>query len=309
MKEKKILITGISGSLGTKLVEKLYGQCALIRGLSRNEDKQLQLRHKFPNLDLRNGDVGDYPACRMATRGINIVFHCAAYKFLDRGEKQPSEVVKSNVIGSKNIIEACIENKVDICVGISTDKVCSPYNIYGMSKSMMEYLFKEADANSDSKFITIRYGNVLGTTGSVVPFWMQLGKEGKELTVTSYKMTRFYWTLGQSVDFVFESIKEAKGGEVFVKKMKSLLIKDLAEVVAEHYNVSHKQIGIRPGEKRHEELISGDELRYAEHLEDRYIIRPDAEQSWQYYISHTSDIADRFSKEEIKEMLDKEGWL
>lgn len=249
---KTILITGGTGSLGEELLRRITG-AKEIRVLSRSEKGQIPLKAKYPLVKFILGDVSDLEAVKDSVRGCDIVIHAAAFKFLDLAEKQARQCVITNVIGSLNVISAVKEvGGVDMCVGISTDKVCYARNVYGCTKHIMEKLFREANENSDTKFFCVRYGNVIGTTGSVTTIWERQKKEGLPITITDRRMTRFFFTLSEAVNLIVYAMDNAKGGEIFVKKMNSVRIEDMAKEVSDNI----VEIGLRQGEKLHETLIA-----------------------------------------------------
>lgn len=251
LRNKTILITGGTGSLGKGLLESIKN-AKEIRILSRSETGQIPLKAQYPNVKFILGDVKDGMSVRNAVRGVDIVIHAAAFKFLDLAEKQPRECVLTNVLGSLNVIDAVmLEPSVKLCVGISTDKVVYARNVYGATKHIMEKLFKEANGQTKTKFTCVRYGNVLGTTGSVLTIWERQQAEGKPLTITDKRMRRFFFSLDEAVGLVLHAIKHAKGGEIFAIKMPSYSIYEMAK----QYSDNIVETGMRPGEKLNETLI------------------------------------------------------
>jgi len=252
LKSKKVLITGGTGSLGKGLLKRITG-AKHIRVLSRSEASQIPLRREYPDVEFLLGDVADLYALDNAVRGMDVVIHAAAFKFLDLAETQTRQCVVTNVLGSLNLIQAVHnDGNVESCVGISTDKVCYARNAYGATKHIMEKLFREANRESETKFFCVRYGNVLGTTGSVMTIWENQKKEGKPITVTDKNMTRFFFTLDESIDLIEHALMKAKGGEVFVKRMKAHNMYDLAK----EFSDKIKEVGARPGEKLFEILVA-----------------------------------------------------
>jgi len=246
----KYLITGGTGSLGRGLLEALEGEDITV--MSRSETGQIPLKAKYPKVKFILGDVRDATAVKNAMKGINIVIHAAAFKFLDVAELQARECALTNVLGSINVIDAALgEKSVKKVIGISTDKVVSPENVYGCTKHIMEKLFREANRNSDKIFSCVRYGNVLATTGSVLTIWKRQKEEGEPLTITDKRMRRFFFSLDEAVDLVIYAIENAKGGETFAIKMKSYSIYEMAKEISDKIKV----IGLRPGEKLDETLI------------------------------------------------------
>lgn len=254
-KNRVVLITGGTGSLGKRLLERIKG-AKEVRIFSRSELGQDPLRLKYPKVKFIRGDVADYRAIRGAVKGVDVVIHAAGFKFLDLAESQARQCVLSNVIGSMRLIDAVLDEKtVKLCVGVSTDKVAYARNVYGCTKHIMEKLFREANLLSKTKFFCVRYGNVLGTTGSVLTIWEKQLKENKPLTVTNKEMTRFFFELDDAVNLIFYSLSYAKGGEVFAAKMSAKRIYDMA-VEFSKGKVPIVVTGMRLGEKLHETLIA-----------------------------------------------------
>ena len=277
---KKILITGGTGSLGQALTKRLLQEGAdTIRIFSRNENKQVMMEEEFLGYDDRLrfliGDVRDLPRLITALEGIDIVFHAAALKHVPVIEYNPFEAIKTNILGSQNVIDACIHENVKTAVCISTDKAVSPLNTYGATKLLMEKLFMAAMnyKKNKTKFVTLRYGNVLGSSGSVVPKFIEQIKNKKKITITDPKMTRYSLTLDEALDFVLKSTMVGKGAEVFVPKLKAYSIMDLKQALVELLGEAEEEIiSVRAGEKMHEALISKDEMRYTWELDDKYVI-------------------------------------
>lgn len=246
---ENILITGGSGYLGNALVKRIDGK---IRIFSRSESLQAKMKEKYPDLDYVLGDVQDYDSVREAVRGMDVVIHAAAMKFLDWAEVNPNECVKTNVIGSMNIIKACLEEGVRICVGCSTDKVPYTRNVYGASKLIMESLFHYANKHGKTNFLIVRYGNVVGSTGSVIPKWIKAKKEGKPIYVTGKKMRRFFMTVDHAVDCILKAMETGK--DYIPRDLKAINMWKLAEIIADG-KVPVKEMPIRPGEREYEILI------------------------------------------------------
>ncbi|MGY5151469.1 MAG: SDR family NAD(P)-dependent oxidoreductase [Candidatus Nitrosopumilus sp. bin_6a] len=280
-KGKKVLITGGTGSLGQALTKRLLKeQVDVIRIFSRNENKQVTMESKFDDDRLRYllGDIRDLPRLERALEDIDIVFHAAALKHVPIIEYNPFEAIKTNVIGSSNVIEACLHENVEIAVGVGTDKAVSPLNTYGATKLLMEKLFVTAGNYLDknrhkTKFLALRYGNVLGSSGSVIPKFIEQIKAGKKISITDPRMTRFSITMDQALEFILSSVNISKGSEVFVPKIKAYNIETLKETMKELFaNVEIDRIPVRQGEKYHETMINGDELKYTLETDSRYII-------------------------------------
>jgi UDP-N-acetylglucosamine 4,6-dehydratase len=278
--DASILITGGTGSLGESLVEYLLYETRARRVviLSRDELKQQQLRNKFKNdsrLRWFLGDVRDYDRLRRAFHGIDFIIHAAALKQVDTGEYNPMEFIKTNVLGSQNVIDASIDAGVKRVVALSTDKASSPINLYGATKLTADKLFIAANNYSftyGTTFSVVRYGNVMGSRGSVIPFFRDIASQGKPLPITDLRMTRFWIDIESAVKFVIDSIEMMTGGELYVPKIPSMKIVDLANVVAPGAKLV--EIGLRPGEKLHEEMISADDSRRTTILGKRYVVNP-----------------------------------
>ena len=277
-KNKKILVTGGTGSFGQEFVKTLcknfnFKKLAIF---SRDELKQFEMSEKLKDDRLRFllGDLRDYDRVKFALSDIDFVIHAAALKQVPKAEYNPSEYIKTNIMGSENIIKASIETNVTKVLSLSTDKAASPINLYGATKLVADKLFAAANnmvGNKNIKFSTVRYGNVLNSRGSVIPFFKEQISQNKPLTITHNDATRFFLDLNQGVNFVIESFKIMKGGEIFVPKIPSFNIRELAECMS--LKSQKKIIGLRPGEKIHEVLISRDETNVYE-FKNFYIIAP-----------------------------------
>ena len=275
---KSILITGGTGSFGKEFVKYLINNSNFRRIIvfSRDEMKQYEFRHSLGNdsrLRWFIGDVRDLARFERAVSGVDIVVHAAALKQVDTAEENPFEFVKTNVLGSQNVIEACIDAGVAKVVGLSTDKASSPINLYGATKLTADKLFLSADiytGSNSTTFSVVRYGNVFGSRGSVAPLFSKLKKSGEKLSVTDPNMTRFWLTLKQAIEFVVLALTEMKGGELFIPKIPSILIMDL--VRAFEMGDNWHKVGVRPGEKIHEEMISEEESRRCFDLGDYYVL-------------------------------------
>jgi UDP-N-acetylglucosamine 4,6-dehydratase len=277
--EQEVLVTGGTGSFGKKLVEIMlreYHPKRLVI-LSRDELKQHDMRSAgFDHSSLRYflGDVRDESRLRRAFAGVSVVVHAAALKQVPACEYNPFEAIQTNIIGGRNVIDAAIDRGVKRVLALSTDKAVNPVNLYGATKLCAEKVFVQANAYAgaqETRFSCARYGNVVGSRGSVIPVFLQQKKRGK-ITITDLRMTRFWLTLEQGVRFVIRCLEQMHGGEIFVPKIPSMRLMDLAEAVAPGCEV--ECIGIRPGEKLHEVLLSEDEARNSVELEDMYVIQP-----------------------------------
>jgi UDP-N-acetylglucosamine 4,6-dehydratase len=281
--DKKILITGGTGSFGKKFVQIVldnYKPEKLII-FSRDELKQFEMEQRWSSkkypIQYMLGDVRDKERLIQAFQGIDYVVHAAALKQVPAAEHNPSEYIKTNVIGAINIIDAAKNNKVKKVVALSTDKACNPINLYGATKLCSDKLFVSANLYRDkdtTQFAVVRYGNVLGSRGSVIPFFKERAQTGV-LPITDPRMTRFWITLDQAVYFVIKTMELSKGGEIFVPRIPSMKIVDLATAIGE--NCRHEIVGIRPGEKLHEVLIGEDDARNTVEFNECYIIQPNQE--------------------------------
>ena len=275
-----VLITGGTGSLGKSLVEYLLKETKVrrIAIFSRDELKQQHLRIQFqdnPRLRWFLGDVRDLDRLKRAFHGVDYVIHAAALKQVDTGEYNPMEFVKTNILGSQNVIDASIDAGVKRVVALSTDKASSPINLYGATKLTADKLFVAANNYSfayGTTFSVVRYGNVMGSRGSVIPFFQEIAAQGKPLPITDLRMTRFWISIESAVKFVIESLEMMTGGELYVPKIPSMKIIDLAHAVSPHAEL--EEIGMRPGEKLHEEMISADDSRRTLIFENRFVVTP-----------------------------------
>lgn len=260
-----ILITGATGSWGQTLVTQLlekYNPEKIIC-FSRNEPSQVFMKRKFNSSKLKFviGDVRDYNAVYNVTKGVDYIFHLAALKHVPVCEENVSETIKTNIDGTSNLVKASIEHKVKKFINVSSDKAVEPINLYGMTKAVAEKIVIQAnDLTDDTKFVCIRGGNVMGSSGSAIPLFIEQIKNGGPITLTDSKMTRYFISLEEAIGLLFKASIDSIGGETFVLNMKSCYIKDLAEILIETYGkVEIKETGIRPGEKLDEMLISSHE--------------------------------------------------
>lgn len=275
-----ILITGGTGSLGKALVNRLVSQENVSKVIvySRDELKQYEQRISMgeqSKIRFFLGDVRDRDRLTRAMHGVDFVIHAAALKHVDAAEYNPYEFIQTNIVGSQNVIESAIQAGVRKIVALSTDKASSPVNLYGATKLAADKLFQSANHYSmpyGTAFSVVRYGNVLGSRGSIVPHFKSLAAKGESLPVTDFRMTRFWITLEQAVNFVIESLADMEGGELFVPKIPSVKITDLIEAVAP--GCQTHEIGIRPGEKLHEEMISEDDSRRTIEQASRFVLMP-----------------------------------
>ena len=329
-KNKKILITGGTGSLGRALTKRLLvEEVDVIIIFSRNENKQVIMQSEFNDDRLRFliGDVRDLPRLQRALEGIDIVFHTAALKHVPIIEYNPFEAINTNVIGSRNVIEACLSENVDRVVGVGTDKAVSPLNTYGATKLLMEKLFTTASNYLDkdkhkTKFISLRYGNVLGSSGSVIPKFIQQIKSNQKITITDPEMTRFSITMDEALDFILESTISGKGSEVFIPKLRAYKIDDVKVALQELIdNTGEEKIPVRQGEKFHETLINTDEMRTTLESESKYMILhkeiSDQEIDEEYpgfrritlTKPYSSDVVEKIPINDLKDILSKSELL
>lgn len=260
--DKRIFISGATGSWGQTLVGMLlknYSPKEIIC-FSRGELQQVLMQRRFHDSRLKFviGDVRDYESVRFATKGVDVVFHLAALKHVPICEDHPQEAIKTNITGTTNIVNAAIENGVSKVIDVSTDKAVEPLNLYGMTKSVGEKLIIQGnDLSEVTKFVCIRGGNVMGSNGSVIPYFIEQIRAGGPITITDLEMTRFFLTLEEAIQLLFKAAEHSIGGETFVMNMPACYIKDIAQVLMEHYGqVEIKEIGSKPGEKLDEMLIS-----------------------------------------------------
>jgi UDP-N-acetylglucosamine 4,6-dehydratase len=278
--DRAILVTGGTGSFGRAFIRELLERYTPSRVVvySRDELKQFDMQQDFSHESMRFflGDVRDKERLIQAMRGIDYVVHAAALKQVPAAEYNPMECIKTNIYGAENVIHAAIANNVQKVIALSTDKAANPINLYGATKLASDKLFVAANnmvGSAPTRFAVVRYGNVVGSRGSVVPFFRKLLAEGsRELPITDVRMTRFWISLVQAVDFVFKNFGRMQGGEVFVPKIPSVRIVDLAEAMGP--GLPHKLIGIRPGEKLHEIMCPADDSHLTLEFVDHFVIQP-----------------------------------
>jgi UDP-N-acetylglucosamine 4,6-dehydratase/5-epimerase len=321
LSDSSILVTGGTGSFGKAFIQELldHHDPRRIVIYSRDELKQYECRQMFKDdnrLRWFIGDIRDLHRLNRAMHGVDYVVHAAALKQVDTAEYNPWEFVQTNIIGSQNVIEACIDAGVKRVVALSTDKASSPINLYGATKLTADKLFITGNhyaAAYPTRFSVVRYGNVMGSRGSVIPFFRKLGEAGESLPITDLRMTRFFITLPQAVKFVLDSFEMMHGGELYVPRIPSMKITDLAQAVVP--GAAMHNMGLRPGEKLHEEMISAEEGRRALRMGDRYVLQPDLA-AWGYQppenaepvadgFHYTSDTNEQwFTLEEITKILE-----
>jgi len=319
--DKTILVTGGTGSFGKAYISNLLTSHNLKKVIvfSRDELKQMEMRNLFsndPRLRFFIGDIRDKERLLRAFSGVDYIVHAAALKQVDTGEYNPREFILTNVIGSQNVVDAAIDCGVKKIVALSTDKASSPINLYGATKLTADKLFTAANvygANSTTKFSVVRYGNVMGSRGSIIPLFQELASKGLPIPVTDLRMTRFWITLDQAVKFVDEAFSEMNGGELFVPRIPSMKITDLVAAISPNSKI--EEIGIRPGEKLHEEMISADDSRRTVMQKTKFIISPTSSE-WTYVqpkgdklpegFSYRSDTNDQWlTQREIKDFIKK----
>lgn len=282
---QSVLVTGGTGSFGRQFVREILTQtkCRRVVVFSRDEVKQWEMQQQYPNeprLRFFIGDVRDAARLKRAFEGVDVVVHAAAMKQIPAAEYNPFEAVHTNIMGAENVINAALDEGVARVVALSTDKASGPVNLYGATKLVSDKLFVAGNAyvgRKNTRMSVVRYGNVMGSRGSVIPLFRRLAAEGaKKIPITDARMTRFWITLENSVTFVRQSLARMVGGEIFVPKLPSMKVVDLARAIAP--GIETEEIGIRPGEKLHEELISESAARHTIEQTDRYIVLPEA--SW-----------------------------
>ena len=332
-KDKTILITGGTGSLGQALTKRLLEMDAhAIRIFSRNESKQIEMENNIEDDRIRFflGDVRDIQRLTRATEDVDLVFHTAALKHVPKIEYNPFEAIKTNVVGSQNVIDACLANNVEKVICVGTDKAVSPLNTYGATKLLMEKLFVAANNYLNQEkyrtiFLAVRYGNVLGSSSSVIPKFVEQIMANKPATITDPKMTRFSITMNEALDFILNSVKIAKGSEIFVPKLRAYNIVDVKNALTELLSdTSEKIMGIRTGEKLHETLINEDEIRYSWDFKNMYMIASplytlfndrNIKESYQgikkieEMQKYSSDLADKISMKDLKTIIKNAGLL
>ena len=327
LNDKNILITGGTGSFGHQMIlELMQYKPKLIRIFSRDEDKQHNLRQELlenPILDRIQfiiGDVRDYERIHSITKDMDVIFHAAALKQVPSVEAHPYEAVKTNILGAFNVVTAAVAQKVKNVIAISTDKAVKPVNAMGMTKALQEKLILSDEITKDkTKFCCVRYGNVLGSRGSVIPVWDRKIAEKKPLPVTHPEMTRFMLTLSEAIDLVFHSLKYSKGGEIFVKKAPSVKINDLAKAYAElktnKKNYPIEYIGIRAGEKLHEILVSNEEMRHTIEDKNHFVIKKqklfdtDIKKGENEFVDYGSNNVKELSNTDLKTLLKSLKWI
>jgi len=308
--KKIVLITGGTGSFGKTMTKTLIDtDVKEIRIMSRHEDLQVQMKREFADDRIKFfiGDVRDYERCLEITKNVDIIFHAAALKQISEIEKHPLEAIKTNILGTWNIKKVAIENNVEHVVGISTDKAVKPINAYGMTKALDERILLNNEIASDTTFSVVRYGNVVGSRGSVIPYWYELAKNGKDLPLTDERMTRFWITLKEAIELVFFSLKYS--GRIIVRNCKAFSLRDLAQIYRDAFKVNIKVVGIRLGEKLHECLLSDYEMRKAILNDNFYVVDIYGKDLRKDASDFDSNNAEKIKYDEMKTLLKNEGFL
>jgi len=327
-KDKTILITGGTGSLGTSLTKKLLKTGAKkIRIFSRDEWKQTFMKSKLSDNRLRFfiGDIRDKERLSRAMENVDIVFHAAALKHVPVAEYNPFEFVKTNVNGTQNVIDSCLDNNVKLAIGVGTDKAVSPANTYGATKLLMERLFISANfykGDHETRFVCVRYGNVLGSRGSILPIFVESIVSERKVHVTDPTMTRFNITIDDAVDLVLRAAEQGKGGEIFVPKLKAFTVEDIKNAIIELLNLKIKtvKIPVRAGEKYHESLIGKHEILNTYESKKDYVVYNyggdglDEKRKIPYPKTklkeeYSSENSKLYSKEELKIIIKKSGLI
>lgn len=297
LENKTVLVTGGTGSFGKKFIKRiLQDDVKKVIVFSRDELKQYEMAQEFTDSRMRFfiGDVRDKERLYRAFDGVDIVIHAAAMKHVGACEYNPFEAVKTNIHGAQNVIEAAIDRGVEKVIALSTDKAASPVNLYGATKLASDKLFVAANSYAGDKvtrFSVVRYGNVVGSRGSVVPFFKKIKETGR-VPVTDPRMTRFWITLEQGVQFVLDNLDRMRGGEIFVPKIPSMNIMDLAKAIAPECEIDI--VGIRPGEKLHEAMIMEDDARHTREFDTYYVIQPEFPWWTEKYATEGKPLADGF---------------
>ena len=275
-KNRTYLVTGGSGFLGGELIERILSAGGKVITLARNEGQLIKLKQKYPEVDILPGDIADRFDVQQAMKGVDGVFHLAAFKHVGLAEDRCRECTKSNVIGSLNVLEEAVNNNVKFVLGISTDKAAQIAGVYGATKYVMEKLFEQFEDNYPTiKFRIVRYGNVLYSTGSVLCKWKELLKNGEQVIVTAPEATRYFWTIEQAVDLIFNCMENASDAKPYVPEMKAMSVGDLLTAMSEKYlpngySLDIKTIGLQPGENMHEKIL--EDGKYSNEVE-RFTIR------------------------------------
>ncbi len=325
VKDKVILITGGTGSFGHEILDELtHYEPREIRVLSRDEKKQYDMQQQYrgrANLRFLLGDVRNRARVAESMRGVNVVYHAAALKQVPNCEHAPFEAVQTNIIGAENVRQSAIDAGVETVVAVSTDKAVKPVNVMGMSKAMQERIMLSGsrDPDSQTRFLCVRYGNVLDSRGSVIPLFRNLIQQGQPLRITHPQMTRFLLTLREAVQLVFWASVHGNSGELWVRKMPATPIARLARVLSRgltrRTDYPTEIVGIRPGEKMHEVLVSEEEMVRANELDDHFLVPPfsatanSEEVTLGPVTEYSSDQVHQLSQDELFQLLESDGWF
>lgn len=296
---KSVLVTGGTGSFGKEFIRSLLRSKMVdsITVFSRDELKQFEMKSEFSSEKIKYllGDVRDFNRILQATKDVDIIIHAAAMKQIPAAEANPMEAIKTNILGAENIVNAAIENSVERVIALSTDKAANPANLYGATKLCSDKLIIAGNTlseHSDTIFSVVRYGNVLGSRGSVIPFFKEMALTG-QIPITDFRMTRFWLTLSQGVELVFRALDLMQGGEIYVPKIPSFKVTDVARIIAP--GIPTYEIGIRPGEKLHEVMITEDDSFYTREFEDFYTILSPELLNSEFYASLGQKVDEGFS--------------
>jgi len=307
---RNVLITGGTGSFGHAATQELLRQnVASLTVFSRDEEKQFSMQREFADPRMRYiiGDVRDYQAIHEAMKGMDLVYHAAALKIIPTCERHPMESLKTNVLGTWNVKKAAAENGVEKALFIGTDKSVQPVNVYGACKMFAEKLWVQSQAGN-TKFSSVRYGNILGSRGSIVPYFKELISQGKPIPITHPEMTRFTLTLKQAFGLVMRATEEMRGGEIFVPKIPACKVTDLALALSgDDYPAN--VVGVRAGEKIHETLINQEESRRTEDRGEYYVVHPYGRYENAEPKEYSSDKTTMLTVEELRAMLKEQGWI
>ena len=296
---KSVLVTGGTGSFGKEFIRSLLRSKMVdsITVFSRDELKQFEMKSEFSSEKIKYllGDVRDFNRILQATKDVDIIIHAAAMKQIPAAEANPMEAIKTNILGAENIVNAAIENSVERVIALSTDKAANPANLYGATKLCSDKLIIAGNTlskHSNTTFSVVRYGNVLGSRGSVIPFFKEMALTG-QIPITDFRMTRFWLTLSQGVELVFRALDLMQGGEIYVPKIPSFKVTDVARIIAP--GIPTYEIGIRPGEKLHEVMITEDDSFYTREFEDFYTILSPELLNSEVYASFGQKVDEGFS--------------
>lgn len=296
---KSVLVTGGTGSFGKEFIRSLLRSKMVdsITVFSRDELKQFEMKSEFSSEKIKYllGDVRDFNRILQATKDVDIIIHAAAMKQIPAAEANPMEAIKTNILGAENIVNAAIENSVERVIALSTDKAANPANLYGATKLCSDKLIIAGNTlskHSNTIFSVVRYGNVLGSRGSVIPFFKEMALTG-QIPITDFRMTRFWLTLSQGVELVFRALDLMQGGEIYVPKIPSFKVTDVARIIAP--GIPTYEIGIRPGEKLHEVMITEDDSFYTREFEDFYTILSPELLNSEFYASLGQKVDEGFS--------------